>query len=60
MHPARSNKVTARIVDEAIALLERTTRRDAARYMEKHGVTFRVIVRLLAPGEPRRTEPHMH
>lgn len=54
MHPARPNNATARIVDEGIALLARATKHEAACYMEKHGVAFRVMVRVLAPDGIRR------
>lgn len=54
MQHARPNSATAQIVDEGIAMAGHSDRYRAAQYMTRYGVSFRVIVRVLAPGEAQR------
>ncbi len=50
MHPTRPNTLAAGVVDDGLALLATASRYHAAHFMHEHGIAFRVIVRVLAPG----------
>ncbi len=50
MHPPRPNTCAAGVVDEGLAMVGLASRYHAAHFMLKHGVAFRVIVRVLASG----------
>lgn len=50
MHHARPNSIASTIVDEGLALFKSQGRFHAAHFMHEHGIAFRVIVRVLAPG----------
>lgn len=50
MHPPRPNTYAASVVNDGLALLQSANRYQAAHFMHQHGIAFRVIVRVLAPG----------
>lgn len=50
MHTARPNIYAAGVVDDGLAMLASASRVHAAHFMHEHGIAFRVIVRVLAPG----------
>jgi hypothetical protein len=56
MQAVSPNRITADIVDEAVAESDTAGRRRAAAVMDGHGVPFAVIVRVLSPDGPRRGE----
>ena len=52
--PSRPDLITARIVEEAIALEATHGKNHAASFLTKHAVPFAVIVRVLSEPEHRR------
>ena len=57
--PSRPDLITARIVEEGIALEETHGRKHAASFLTKHAVHFAVIVRVLSePGHRRKDAAH--
>lgn len=56
MYPPRPNTHAAGVVDDGLTLLQCANRYHAAHSMHEHGISFRVIVRVLQPGAAvRRT-----
>lgn len=55
MHSSRPDFATSVIVNEGLSLKKSTNRYIAAHYMHHYGVTFRVIVRVLASDARVRT-----
>lgn len=50
MYPPRPNTYAAGVVNDGLALRQSANRYEAAHFMYEHGISFRVIVRVLAPG----------
>ena len=55
MHAPRPNTYAAGVADDGLSLLATQGRYESAHFMHIHGIAFRVIVRVLAPGARRRT-----
>ncbi|MEJ7806028.1 MAG: hypothetical protein WKG03_08945 [Telluria sp.] len=58
MHHTRPNICAAEIINDGLVLLESTSRYHGAHFMQEHGIAFRVIVRVLAPGRARAQRHH--